>query len=102
MRKMDSEGPYTKTSTWLPSCVDGMITAPTGSSFRVNNTTDAAREITLAFREGVRLGESLGRKSAEKDFQELLELAEALRGDIDFISTSTMDFDAWKKARGIG
>ena len=42
-----------------------------------------------------------GRKSMEKDFQERLELAEALRGDIDFISTSTMNFDAWKKARGI-
>jgi hypothetical protein len=42
-----------------------------------------------------------GRKAAEKDFQELLELAEALHGDIDFISTSTQDFAAWKKARGI-
>lgn len=37
----------------------------------------------------------------EKDFKELLEIAEALHGDIDFISTSTQDFAAWKKARGI-
>lgn len=42
-----------------------------------------------------------GWEAAEKDFKELLELAESLRGDIDFISTSTMDFDAWKKARGL-
>jgi hypothetical protein len=39
-----------------------------------------------------------GRKAAEKDFQELLELANQLR---EYPWDEFEAFDAWKKARGI-
>jgi hypothetical protein len=43
-----------------------------------------------------------GRKAAEKDFQELLKLADRLKFSGSYFPDGLEDeFDAWKKARGI-
>lgn len=48
-----------------------------------------------------------GRKSVEKDFKELLELANRFRhssrysGGLKWVIDFEQEFDAWKKARGI-
>lgn len=42
-----------------------------------------------------------GRKSMEKDFQELLELANSMEFLAGCRSSARVKFDAWKKARGI-
>ena len=88
MTKMESEGPYRIRKGFNFGVVGHGIP---NTEEQYDLTPDIANMIYAE-----------GRKSMEKDFQELLELADALRGDIDFISTSTMNFDAWKKARGIG
>ncbi len=41
------------------------------------------------------------RKSAEKEFKELLEIAQSLDDDTGYESAATESFRAWKKARGI-
>ena len=87
MTKMESEGPYRIRKGFNFGVVGPGIP---NTEEQYDLTPDIANMIYAE-----------GRKSMEKDFQELLELADALRGDIDFISTSTMNFDAWKKARGI-
>ncbi len=94
---MESEGPYYVERSpgtlyrgdWDVKCSGRFV-----SGYRLENQArDARDDLNTAYAEG--------RKSMDKDFRELLELAEALHGDIDFISTSTQDFAAWKKARGI-
>ena len=42
-----------------------------------------------------------GRKSVEKDFNELLELANKMTHELPGVTTSELEFIAWKKARGI-
>lgn len=42
-----------------------------------------------------------GRKAAEKDFKELLEITQWLDDDSGYESAGTKSFRAWKKARGI-
>ncbi len=42
-----------------------------------------------------------GRKSMEKEFKELLSIAEMMCDDIDYGSDGTAAFVDWKKARGI-
>lgn len=46
-------------------------------------------------------GYAEGRKAAEKEFKELLELANHMRVAMADIWIVSEEFDAWKKARGI-
>lgn len=46
-------------------------------------------------------GYAEGRKAAEKEFKELLELANHMRAAMADIWIVSEEFDAWKKARGI-
>jgi len=88
---MENEGPY---RTGDATCIVFRVGVGEAENFdSERDALNASRLANTAYAEG--------RKSMEKDFEELLELAEALHGDIDFISTSTQDFAAWKKARGI-
>jgi len=88
---MENEGPY---RTGDDTCIVFRVGVGEAENFdSERDALNASRLANTAYAEG--------RKSMEKDFEELLELAEALHGDIDFISTSTQDFAAWKKARGI-
>ena len=97
---MESEGPY-KSERW--ECQNEfVITGPgwefVGGTYTKNEADLASRFANLAYAEG--------RKSTEKDFKELLELAEYV---VDRIGDSgpfgqmhaLEKFRAWKKARGI-
>ena len=65
-----------------------------GGTYTKNEASIAARLANLAYAEG--------RKSMEKDFRELLELADRLKFSGSYFPDGLEDeFDAWKKARGI-
>lgn len=65
-----------------------------GGTYTKNEASIAARLANLAYAEG--------RKAAEKDFQELLELADRLKFSGSYFPDGLEDeFDAWKKARGL-
>ena len=84
---MESEGPY-----FIDK--DGYITGPTGKHDFV--TLDTLKVFNSVFE----CGKSEGRKAAEKDFQELLELANCLHEHcVDTVPWNA--FNAWKQARGI-
>lgn len=91
---MESEGPY-KSERW--ECQNEfVITGPgwefVGGTYTKNEADLASRFANLAYAEG--------RKSAEKDFQELLELANGLHEHcVDTVPWNA--FNAWKQARGI-
>lgn len=86
---MESEGPY--------AYIRGLIVGPTpaiGSSIPFhpspNHLVDALNEAYAK-----------GRKAAEKEFRELLELANRLVAPAGPKFQAVTDFKSWKKARGI-
>lgn len=97
MRKMESEGPYTLRSNDKPDgewLVFGPSLNPSGSFEFCGE--DLASALNSAYAEG--------RKSMEKEFKELLDLANGMFDRIiegRSCAKAVKDFDAWKKARGI-
>jgi hypothetical protein len=89
---MKSEGPYKELSE---TCIEGPGFEKLPQ--KVFKDIDMAALLNLAFADG--------RKSAEKDFKELLEIANGMRSWCDvkegWAMIWGMQFDAWKKARGI-
>lgn len=93
MRKMESEGPYTLRSNDKPDgewLVFGPSLNPSGSFEFCGE--DLASALNSAYAEG--------RKSMEKELEELLEIAEDLYVGCEH-HLARCSFVDWKKARGI-
>ena len=90
---MESEGPY--------KLVGGVFDGPNGFNFRIVWGPDFKLDSKIIHEEIIKIANQAhaeGRKSMEKDFQELLHIANKWS---KFPLDSSDEFDAWKKARGI-
>lgn len=85
---MESEGPY-----FIDK--DGYITGPTGKHDFV--TLDTLKVFNSVFE----CGKSEGRKSMEKEFKELLDLANQAGNFNQDMMQWKIKFEDWKKAQGI-
>ena len=85
---MRSDGPYIVTEE---KHFYKTVNTPLGDKFELG-TDELACALNLAYAEG--------RKSMEKDFKEILEMANKMRGQGNLDGVFD-EFDAWKKARGI-
>ncbi len=95
---MESEGPYTVTGMddgfgVLDSRCKVVVA---GEATVFANLEDAEKCERLA-----NSAHAEGRKAAEKELKELLELANHMRAAMADIWIVSEEFDAWKKARGI-
>ena len=101
---MQSDGPYKhyRLCDEAP-CVEGSCMACVYAEGRKSMDTfpGYAYVIHAARDEGKQEGITEGRKSMEKDFKELLELANRLVAPAGPKFQAVTDFKAWKKARGI-
>lgn len=90
---MESEGPYTIKNTvndlWLVYGPRGPLSGNIGHALAVSICAAANS------------GYAEGRKSMEKDFQELLDIANSMEFLAGCRSSARAKFGAWKKARGI-
>ena len=93
---MQSDGPY--------KMVGGIFDGPNGFNFRIVWGPDFKLDDKIVAEEIIKIANlaySEGRKAAEKDFNELLEIAQSLYDDIGYDSADCKKFREWKKARGI-
>lgn len=92
---MESEGPY--------KLVGGVFDGPNGFNFRIVWGPDFKLDSKIIHEEIIKIANQAhaeGRKSMEKDFQELLELVNGLHEHcVDTVPWNA--FNAWKQARGI-
>jgi len=97
---MESEGPYSVKNYKYRWCVAELDEEHNLNQFRYKKWAEWwASQLNTARAEG--------RKAAEKDFKELLELLNKFRsavwwnGGLEWVVEFEDAFDAWKKARGI-
>jgi hypothetical protein len=95
--KMKSEGPYTIGNENGQACIVGPGFNIPGARITQSGNSWGTRLLQL----DMNLAHAEGRKSMEKDFQELLSISEMMNAEIDYGSEGTDAFGAWKKARGI-
>jgi len=94
------EGPYTLDEESGQCCVVGPGYQKPGARIIQNGDYWPTRMLQL----DMNLAHAEGRKSMEKEFKELLDLANGMFDRIiegRSCAKAVKDFDAWKKARGI-
>lgn len=92
---MESDGPY--------KLVGGVFEGPNGFNFRIVWGPDFKLDDKIILEEIIKIANQSyaeGRKSMEKDFKELLEVAEDLYVGCEH-HLARCSFVDWKKARGI-
>jgi hypothetical protein len=94
---MESEGPYTIDEENGQCCVVGPGYQKPGARIIQNGDYWPTRMLQL----DMNLAHAEGRKSMEKEFKELLDIANSMEFLAGCRSSARAKFGAWKKARGI-